>query len=95
MKIATDKANEYDKTLRADDKRFDRTTVVNHEDGSHFLFMNAFACSYGFTHEKLGKQEYILVFTEHHGTHVYSSDDVTVFSISGENREHYAIDPLE
>lgn len=94
LKIVMDKAEEYDKVLRADDPRFDHLTIVQHEDGSHFLFMNAFACSYSFVWDKYGLQKYIVVFTEHHGTHAYSEDEVVV-TVLGNNRGHQPINPLE
>lgn len=76
--IALEKAAEYDKTLLANNDGFNKVTVVKHEDGSHFMFMNAFAIRYDFVHQVLGDSSYFLVFSEHHGCHVYDCDDVEV-----------------
>lgn len=92
--VTVEKAAKYDQKLRADDPRFNRTTVVQHEDGSHFLFMNAFACKHRIDDPSFGPQEFIIVFTEHFGTHVYSSDEVSVMSI-GNSRGQHPIEPLE
>ena len=92
---ALEVAEKYNKTLLATDPRFNRTTIIQHEDGSHFLFMNAFACSYqAKPHPTLGEQNFILVFTEHHGIHVYDKDEVAVRSI-GDERNGHKILPLE
>lgn len=87
-------ATSFDKKLLATDPRFNRTTVVQHEDGSHFLFMNAFACSHNASHPTLGRQSFVVVFTEHHGTHVYDADEVRVRCIGSERGSH-KIEPLE
>jgi hypothetical protein len=60
-------ANKYDKTLLATDPRFRRSVVIDHDDGSHFQWDSAFL---------MRKENWILVFTEHHRFHVYDADDV-------------------
>lgn len=89
-----DLAASFDKKLLATDPRFNRTTIVQHEDGSHFLFMNAFACKHSVDHPTLGRQYFIVVFTEHHGTHVYDADEVVVRCI-GDKRGSHKIESLE
>lgn len=67
LREAEAKASEYDKTLLATDPRFRRSVVLYHEDGSTFHWDSAFL---------MRKEEWIMVFTEHHRFHVYHADDV-------------------
>ena len=66
----TNLAQEYDKTLQADDSRFRRSVAINHEDGSHFHCKNAFL---------LIKEDWIIVFTEHFGTHIFDQSDLSTY----------------
>lgn len=69
-------AQEIDKDLRATDPRFRNAVYLRHEDGSTFIWNNAFL-DYTEVHANaLFDMEYVIVFTEHHGFHVYNTDDV-------------------
>lgn len=66
---------EYDKTLRADDPRFRKLVIVKEAHGmSTFVYQDAFV---------VRKDDWYCVFTEHHGFHVYHSDDYDVAAYSG------------
>jgi hypothetical protein len=60
-------ANEYDNQLACTDPRFLRSVHVVHQDGSVFFFRHAFL---------MWKDNWVIVFSEHHGVHVYDQDDV-------------------
>jgi len=64
---AMTEAKKRDEKLRADDPRLRGYTVLQHEDGSHFCWDSAFAVRW---------RGYLMVFTEHHGYHVYDNNDV-------------------
>lgn len=53
--------------LRADHPAFRRTVYLLHEEGTTFLWRYAFA---------LRLEDWWLIFTEHHGTHVYHESDI-------------------
>lgn len=53
--------------LRADDPRFRRSVYLLHEEGTTFLWRYAFALLF---------EEWYVIFTEHHGTHVYHESDL-------------------
>lgn len=72
---AVERANQYSGTVRADDSRMRGSVLVLHEEGTTLYFRYAFAL-------KLG--EYIVIITEHHGTHVYADDDVKVLRFTSE-----------
>lgn len=57
----------YDDALQATDPRFRREAIIIHEDGSYLHFSNAFLMKH---------REYLLCFTEHHGTHIYHMEDL-------------------
>ena len=61
-------AEAVDKDLRADDPRFRHTVYLVHEEGTSMLWRYAFAVKV---------EEWYLIFTEHHGTHVYSEQDLS------------------
>lgn len=48
-------------------KRFNGTIAINHQDGSHFMWNNAFA---------MKKDDWIVVFTEHFGYHIFHCSDI-------------------
>ena len=84
-KKASKVAKKIAKNLTAMDTRFNGSVIVRHEDGSVFIFENAFAQYYNGKGHKLthkdGTLQYIdaawlFVFTEHHGNHIYSIDDL-------------------
>lgn len=67
-RTAVEKAKSIDVELRADDKRLNKGCVfLIHDDGSTFCWNSAFVKRWN---------DYVMVFTEHHGFHVYDNDDV-------------------
>lgn len=66
------KAEAYDATLLATDPRFRRVVILEHEDGSYLQYDRAFLMM----HEK----QWLVCFTEHHGFHVYHTDDLFAYS---------------
>lgn len=74
MSLLNKLANEYDKTLRADDRRFGGFVhVVSIDDMGSFSYPNAFVVS-----RKDDQDSWYVVFTEHYGMHIYNADDVNV-----------------
>lgn len=61
------KAETYNRTLRADDPRLQRSVTIVHADGSVLHYRHALLMQSG---------EYLAVFTEHHGFHVYHVEDL-------------------
>jgi hypothetical protein len=81
-----ERANQISRKLLASDSRFNSSVTITHEDGSFLHFENAFAATHTV---KLKPEEiprwavsdeesWIIVFTEHHGTYVFSDDSVRV-----------------
>lgn len=68
-------AKEYDAKLLATDPRFNGAVHVIAEDGSVFFFLDAFVLRY---------EWFYLVFTEHHGYHVYSAEEDTQMKAYGQ-----------
>lgn len=64
-------AEEYDKRLLATDPRFRRSVLLLHQDGSIFRVDSAFL---------MQKGAWILMFSEHHGYHVYHQEDLLYFA---------------
>ena len=62
------RAAEYDSKLLATDPRFRRLVMLTHEDGSVLYFRYAFIL--------IVDSEWVAVFTEHHGPHVYHQEDL-------------------
>lgn len=60
-------AKAYDHKLLATDTRFNRTVTLSHVDGSFFKWRRAFV---------MERTNWIIVFTEHHGYHIYDKDDL-------------------
>lgn len=58
---------EYDDKLLATDPRFMRTVFLSHTDGSTFKWVRAFVVK---------KDDWIIVFSEHHGYHIFEQDDI-------------------
>ncbi len=68
-------AEAHDKELLATDPRLRGTVIVREQHGMGFLFYeDAFVVSKG---------EWYCVFTEHHGFHVYHSEDYDVAAYDG------------
>lgn len=60
-----------DATLRSDDPRMHRRSVlITHQDGSTLFFRFAFMMRHG---------NWLLVFSEHQGSHVFSINDLAQF----------------
>jgi len=64
-------AAEYDRQLRADDKRFNRYVHIVHQDGSTMFFTYAFLVSVN---------HWLVAFTEHTGFHLFHKDDLEFYS---------------
>ena len=65
------KAEEIDKTIRADDPRLSGAVKIIHEEGSLLFLDGAFS-------EECG--DWYFIFSEHHGFFVYNKDDVNIFN---------------
>lgn len=91
LKEARERAAEFQSELRSDDPRFQGALAVRHEDGSFLFFENAFfAISPGPGAVSVGGRtmeysDWCIIFTEHHGFHVYSWDEVRVWSLAEAN----------
>ncbi len=66
---ADEKAKSINEALKSTDPRLRRAVQIIHEEGTIAFFMYAFA---------LKMDDYIAIFTEHHGYMVYHDDDVLV-----------------
>lgn len=81
MQRVYDVAAEIDKDLKATDPRFRHSVYLIHEEGTTLFFENAFIVRY---YDRLHRDwgdcsfqgEWAMVFTEHHGFHVYPLDDL-------------------
>lgn len=62
-------ADDYSAKLQADDQRLRCAVIVNHEDGSHFVFTHAFA---------LRRGNWVVVFSEHNRHVVFHIEDAVV-----------------
>lgn len=76
-------AENYDKKLLASDKRFSNHVHIIHQDGSILSFNYAFCVQYyDQTHGDWGATEkhligkWLIIFTEHHGVHIYALSDL-------------------
>lgn len=58
---------DMDLSLRADDPRFHRSVLIVHQDGSSMFFRHAFMVRH---------RNWLLVFTEHQGSHVFAINDL-------------------
>ena len=74
-KAARSVARGIDSRLKATDERFERVVRVLGEDGSVFLYDSAFAVRLD--------ADWIGVFAEHYGFHVFHKDDHTVHQADG------------
>jgi hypothetical protein len=86
MSKVHDLAEQYDKALRADAFPYDQFVQIAHGDGTRYEFRAAFMLvlrdsRYTYAFEGLDKQGWILVFTEHHGFHVFHEDDLKSFGV--------------
>lgn len=91
MQKVYDIAKSVDSKLTA--TMFSGYVAVHHDDGSHFFFKNAFATRYIIKFDgqipgdvkKIKKENWIVVFTEHHGFHVFAEVDLHHISASSED----------
>jgi len=63
-------AAEMNKTLLATDPRLRRAVKIIHDEGTVLFFDYAFAENH---------EDWVFIFTEHHGHHVYHESDVLVY----------------
>lgn len=75
MRAAHAWAEQEDKKLRADDPRFNLFVYMVHEDGSMMLYTSAFVVKYP------DNEEFVCIFTEHHGFHVEALDDLRTLHV--------------
>jgi len=73
----------YDKAMLASDARFNFCVRIFHEEGTIYFFENAFMMEWKDPEEEYDPMnaaerqgEWLLVFTEHQGCHVFSFDDL-------------------
>lgn len=71
-KQANEIANDYNDYLLATDERFSNVVRINHHDGSSFTYTHSFLIYI--------TDEWLAVFTEHHGYKVYNTGDLTFFA---------------
>lgn len=82
MRRVWEVAKKMDESLLATNPGFQNKVLVRHEEGTTLFYENAFAMRYydkdGVKHCWGNKHpnEWLLVFTEHHGFHVYPLDDL-------------------
>ena len=88
MKRAHKMAEAYDKDLLATDSRFSRAVKLVHEEGTLLFFESAFLLKWKDPEVKPGAWgacetagQWLLVFTEHHGFHVYPLDDLSSWTM--------------
>lgn len=80
-------AENYDKTLRADDPRFSHSVQIIHEEGTTYFFHSAFLMTWKDPATKHDPKnaaerqgEWLMVFTEHQHFHVFSYDELVGYS---------------
>jgi len=83
MRRAWEVAKNYDKNLRADDCKFNRAVQIIHEEGTTYFFHSAFLMTWkdpATQHDPKNaaerQGEWLIVFTEHQGFHVFSYDEL-------------------
>lgn len=67
IKIIKQITEEYDLALEANDSRFNREVTIIHRDGTVNHFNSAFL---------MFNLDWIICFTEHHGTHINCKEDL-------------------
>lgn len=87
LRRAMSVAENYDKKLRADDKRFNRAVQIIHEEGTTYFFHSAFLMTWKDPATKHNPEnacerqgEWLFVFTEHQHFHVFSYDELLGYS---------------
>jgi hypothetical protein len=87
MKRVYEIAKTMDESLRSDEPRFGHCVMILHEEGTTLFYRNAYIVKYYDPENTDSKNlsdcespgEWIMVFTEHHGFHVYPKDDLRGF----------------
>jgi len=79
-------AEDYNGKLLSTDPRFKRSVTLIHMDGSFFHYSHAFLMQAGPTNS------WVIVFTEHHGVHIYDIEDFRSFYQS--ERSHETLEEL-
>lgn len=77
MQEAWDWAEEYDKTLKGEDPRLRGCVIIQHEDGTSMTLPWAFIVRYCVKDATLFDDDYIIVFTEHHGKQIFAESELT------------------
>jgi hypothetical protein len=74
LKEVTEGAAKYHSELKAGDPRFMLSVRVSTEEGSYFNFAYAFA--------QTVDDKWLVVFTEHHGFHVFNENDLESYDVA-------------
>ncbi len=79
LKEARKKAKEYDASLNlvTHQALFENTVCFNHSDGTQCKFANSFVKIEPSDYED---EAWVCIFTEHHGWHVYCSDEFKILN---------------
>lgn len=93
-------AEEIGAKLLATDSRFDGSVHLVHDDGSAFFFSHAFVTKHTRkippqelkTWMTSDNEEWLVVFTEHHGIHIFAGDEV--LSVRRSSAIYGVIEPL-
>ena len=98
MQRAYDVAKKYDENLKAIDARFNFCVRIIHEEGTTYWFENAFLVTWKdpqTVHDPENADEHqgewLFVFTEHQGFHVFAPDDLYA---SGQYTESHLTPPI-
>ena len=73
MKKSHEIVKKIDASLLATDQRFQQVVRAIHEEGTTLFFKSAFYLVYT---DKDDDSEWIMIFTEHHGSFLYPKDDL-------------------
>ena len=69
-------AKGMDGKLTAEAFQQNECVIIQHNDGSSFIFRCAFM---------IKRDEYIIVFTEHNGYHIFHKDDLSFYTNNNKN----------
>lgn len=87
MKEVREKAANMNAELRADDPRLHGAVVARHQDGAFLFFEGAFFVTIPgpgvvtINSRTMEYADWCVIFTEHHGFHVYPWDEVRVWEL--------------
>lgn len=98
MQRAYDVAKKYDENLKAIDPRFNSCVRIIHDEGTTYWFERAFLMTwkdskitYDPNNADEHQGEWLFVFTEHQGLHVFTTDDLYA---SGQYTKCHMIPPI-